>query len=87
MLLRISAFLVLLFSILFLPFWLSLVLAFGGMMYFKVFLEAPALFLLSDLLFGAPESRFSNFIFLSLSISVALILFAEFLKKKLKFYP
>ncbi len=83
---RISAFFVLLFSILFMPFWLSVILALLGIVYFSFFWEAVALLFLSDLLYGAGEARYFYIVFISLIISVLVLIALEFLKKKLKFY-
>jgi len=84
--LRILAFIALLFSILFMPFWLSIILAFGTMIYFSFFWEAVVLFFLSDLLYGAREDRFFHTVFISLIISVLILIVLEFLKRKSKFY-
>ncbi|MEK7572358.1 MAG: hypothetical protein AAB493_00680 [Patescibacteria group bacterium] len=86
MMLRIFASILLLFSILFLPFWVSVILALLGMLYFSLFYEAVVLFLLSDLLYGAPEARLFNIFFFSFILSIIFLLVIEFLKKKLKFY-
>ena len=86
MILRIFASILLLFSILFLPFWVSIILAILGMLYFSLFYEAVALFLLSDLLYGTPEVKLFNIFFFSFILSIILLLVIEFLKKKLKFY-
>jgi len=77
----------LLISILFWPFWLSVLLALGGMAYFKTYWEAAALLLLSDLLFGASEARFGYFVFVSLSLAVLCLMFIEALKKKMRLSP
>ena len=87
MALRISVFIALLFSVIFLPFWVSVILALGGMIYFPKYFEAPALFFLSDVLYGAPVARFSNMVFVSFFISLVILLIIEVLKKKLKYYP
>lgn len=84
MLLRILASLVLLLSILFMPFWLSVLLALGGMIYFSFFWESVVLFLLSDLLYGAGEARFSNIFFVSLIISFFALIIIELSKKKFR---
>jgi len=84
---RILASVLLLFSILFLPFWISVILALAGMLYFKIFLEVIFLFLLSDLLYGINETKFFNIFFISFTISVVVLIIIEILKKKLKFYP
>lgn len=86
MILRILAFFLLLFSILFMPFWVSFILAFLGMIYFNVFWEAIILFLLSDLLFGIKEEKFFNMIFISFIATTVLLIIIEIAKKKIKFY-
>ena len=86
MALRICLAIILLFSVLFLPFWVSLCLAIVGMVFFSVFIEAVALLLLSDLLFGARESRLFNVFFVSMIISVVLLVVIEFFKSKSSFY-
>ncbi|MDD5721337.1 MAG: hypothetical protein PHT16_02740 [Candidatus Pacebacteria bacterium] len=87
MLLRVLAFFLLLLSILFMPWWVSAILALGGMIYFNKFFEAAVLFLLSDLLFGAKEAKFNNMIFVSFIMTVIIFIIVEIMKKKLKFYP
>jgi ABC-type uncharacterized transport system permease subunit len=86
MILRILASITLLFSILFLPFYFSVILAILGMAYFPLFLEAIFLFLLSDLLYGARESRLWHMTFISLFISIFILIIIEFLKRKMKFH-
>ncbi|MDO8659995.1 MAG: hypothetical protein Q7K54_05365 [Candidatus Parcubacteria bacterium] len=85
MILRILAVTILLFSILFWPFWLSVILALMGMIYFSFFLEAPLLFLLSDLLYGIPEPRFFNLVFISFIYASICFIVIEFIKKKTRF--
>jgi hypothetical protein len=84
MALRILASLILLLSILFMPFWLSVILALAGMAYFSFFWEAIILFFLSELLYGVNEIRFSNIFFIYLIMPFATLLIIEFLKKKLR---
>lgn len=81
---RFSAFLLLLFSALFLPFWLFTLLAAVGMFFFPYFFEATALFLVSDLLFGVSEARFFGFAFVSFAFSVVFLLLLELIKKKIR---
>jgi len=84
---RIFASILLLLSILFLPFWVSVILALAGMMYFSLFFEAVFFFLLSDVLFGVPEAKFFGLTYVSLILGVIVLLITEILKRKLKFYP
>ncbi|OGI90814.1 hypothetical protein A3A95_00545 [Candidatus Nomurabacteria bacterium RIFCSPLOWO2_01_FULL_39_18] len=84
---RIFAFIILLFSVLFLPFWISIILAVVGIFYFSYFFEAVGLLALSDLLYGVKDPRFLNLVFFSGIISFIFLLAVELFKKKLKFYP
>lgn len=84
MILRISAVIVLLFSILYMPFWLSVILALAGMAYFDLFIEAVFLLLLSDLLYGVQEAKLFNFIFISSIISAVCLIVIELFKKQLR---
>ena len=86
MLLRIISAFIILLSILFFPFWVSLILALGAIIYFRVFWEAVVLFLVSDLLFSMKESRFLNITLISTIITVVLLIVIEYIKRKLKFY-
>ena len=86
MLIRILASVLLLFSILFMPFWVSVILALVGMFYFVIFGEAIILLLLSDLLYGVKENKFFGAIFVSSVIFGTVLIVIEIVKKKMKFY-
>ena len=86
MVLRILASIILLLSVLFMPFWLSAVLALAGIIYFPIYIEAAVLMLLSDVLFGAREAAFSGVVYVSFLTSVACLVIVELIKKKVKFY-
>lgn len=86
MVLRVLASVVLLLSVLYLPFWVSVILALGAMIYFPAFWEAAVIFLISDALYGAPTDRFFGFTFASFTFALALLGAAEILKRKLRFY-
>jgi hypothetical protein len=83
---RIFAFFALVFSLFFMPFWVSVILAIIGMFYFPIYFEAVLLFFLSDLLYGTKEAKFFEMIFVSFFLSLILLISIEILKKKLKFY-
>ena len=83
---RIAFSILLLFSIAFMPFWLSFILAFVGIAYFNFFIESIIIFFLMDLLYGIKEIKFYNNVFLSLLIIIFIFIIIEFMKKKLKFY-
>ena len=84
MLLRILASIILLFSILFLPFYISAILAIAGMIYFSFFWEAVLLLFFSDLLYGVKEGHLLHTTFIALITSIVFITIIEFLKRKLK---
>ncbi len=86
MITRISFAFLLLFSILFLPFYISAILAILGMFYFSMFVESVILLFISDLLYGVKEVKLFNIYFISFLLSLFFLLFIEGLKKKLKFY-
>jgi len=87
MALRILSSFILLFSIFFMPFWVSVILALGAMLYFDLFWEAIPIFLLSDLLYGVNEIRFYNVTYVSFLLSSVLLFVIEFIKKESIFYP
>ncbi len=76
----------LLISILFFPYWISVILALFGIIYFRFFWEVVVLFFISDLIFGIKEARFFNIILFSTILSFVILILAQFVKKKLKFY-
>lgn len=82
MVVRIAFSIILLLSILFLPFWVSLSLAIVGMVFFHFYFEAIAILFISDLFYGAPEARYFNLTFVSLILSTVLFLAIQFLKRR-----
>lgn len=86
MIIRILISIVLLFSILFMPFWVSALLALVGIIYFSKFFEAAVLFLLSDLLYGTKGETGFPVIFTSFIIAIILLTAKEAIKNKVKFY-
>jgi hypothetical protein len=64
------------------PFWVSIILALAGIVYFSVFWEAVILFLLSDLLYGAREVKFAGIIFVSFVVALIVLIAAEIFKKE-----
>ncbi len=83
---RIILNILLLLSVLFMPFWVSIIIGLAGVILFPFFIEGLFLFLLSDLLYGVEQDRFHGILFLSSIIILCIILLLEGLKKKLKFY-
>ncbi len=86
MAIRVLAFIILLISILFMPFWLSVILALAAMAYFSFFWESVLLFFLSDLLYGVKEIKFFNIYFVSFIVSFIILVVLELLKKKIRVY-
>ncbi len=82
---RILAFFVLLLSVLFMPFWVSAILALAGLFFFPFYVEAVILCLLSDVLFGTKESA-GHPLFLSFIICAIALIAVEIVKTQLKFY-
>lgn len=87
MVLRILSFFLLLFSVIFMPFWVSVLLGLGAMAYFPIYAEVVVISLLLDLLYGAPEPKFFGITFVSLIISTITLIGIELLKTRLKYYP
>ncbi|MES2416117.1 MAG: hypothetical protein V4504_00220 [Patescibacteria group bacterium] len=84
--LRIFCALILLFSNLFLPLWVSFILLILGVFYFDSFFEGFAVMFLVDLLYGVPVDRFFGFTLVSSFVALCIVILGFFLKKKLKFY-
>lgn len=82
--LRIIFFILLLFSVIWMPLWFSIILALIGIVRFSFFWEATFLFFLSDLLLGINKSEFHGVFIVSTVLSFLVIIIAEFLKKKVK---
>ncbi len=84
MILRVIASLLLLTSILFWPFWISVILGLAFMAYFSLYVEAVFLFLLSDLLFGAVEAKLFGVLGVSFFVSIIFFVLIEIIKTKLR---
>ncbi len=83
MILRILASLILSASLITMPFYFSLILAILFIFYFRFFLEALVLMLLSDLIFGVQMDKFWNIRLVSFLICLIIFIFLEILKKRL----
>lgn len=85
---KVLASILLLLSVLFAPFWVTVLLALAGMAYFSFFLEAVFLLLLSDLLFAVKvePSQDGGLTFTLVSFTGAVVCFIilELFKKKLR---
>ncbi len=88
MVLRILASILLLLSVFFAPFWVTVILALTSMAYFKFFIEAVFLLLLSDLLFGVKVgpslSGDSTFTPVSFLVTLVCFIVIQLLKDKLR---
>jgi len=76
----------LLISILFFPFFISLIIAVAGMFFIKYYWEVLVLFFIFDLIYGIQGNTIFSFYFGSLLLAICLLLIIEFFKKKLRFY-
>ena len=81
---RIVAVLILLFSVLYMPFWLSMILILGAIAYFSYFIEGVILFLIIDLLYGVIEVKLFNIPFILFIASSSILFLVELLKSKLR---
>jgi len=86
MALRVFTSILLVLSIFFMPFWLSVVLALAGMMYFRYYIEAVFVFLIGDLLYGAAEPKLYGVTFALSIMNLLLFICIEYIKPKLKYY-
>jgi len=77
---RVLAVIVLLFSALSFPVWITAILALSAMLYFPYFIEAVVIFLISDLLFAAPAHKLYSFLF-----ALLVFIVIEVAKRKLRF--
>jgi hypothetical protein len=87
MAIRILAIFILLLSVLFWPYYISLILGIIFLIYFRLFWEAPVLFLISDLLFGVSTPHLFGFTYLFFLIGILSLYAIENLKRELRFYP
>lgn len=78
--------LLLFLSVLFGPFWLSVILALVGFFLFPKFWEGVILLFLSDLLFGIKTPRFFGLPYVGILIGAVAFGMAEYLKKHIRFY-
>ncbi len=82
---RIACSFILFMVILFAPFWVSLILAVGAMVFFRNFWEAPLLFLLNDILYGIPLTRYNKYMLVSMSLVLVLFLIINLVKNSSRF--
>ena len=83
---RITFSVLILFSVLFLPFWVTAILTIVGIFLFSFYLESVFLLFLSDLLFGVKEEKLFGIFFFSFITSLIFLLLVEISKRKIKFY-
>lgn len=72
-------------SVIYMPWWVTAVLAVAGVFMFKRFYEIVAVGVLMDLLYGVPAPRFFNFWFVFTIGSLAVYLAAMKVKESLRF--
>ncbi|GMQ95484.1 MAG: hypothetical protein BMS9Abin13_600 [Patescibacteria group bacterium] len=84
MVLRIFLDLAIIFSILYLNWWIAALFAIGGILIFRNFYEAVALGLLIDILYGAPAAEFFGFRFVSTAIFAILFVGVSRLRENIR---
>jgi len=84
MFLRLTSVILLLVSVIFLPWWLWLVMAAGLMFLLPAFWEAIPILFVSDLIFGVPEGRFFGSVFATLIVGIVIYLLINLFKKYLR---
>ena len=82
LILRIVLDIILFLGVFIFPFWLMLILAFVGLLYFRNFYEFIAVFVVLDFLYAAPEKRFGGSVFVLTVVSTIVYFSVNFLKKK-----
>lgn len=83
---RIGATFLILFSVLFLPFIFTVLFALCAILYFKNYYEAILVLFLSDLIYGASETRYFHMYFVGAIVTTITLFTMEALKTRLKFY-
>lgn len=83
---RVGASFLILFSILYFPWYFSVIFALAGMLYFKNFYEGVALIFISDLLYGAGLDRYHHIYFISTIVALLFFFGLQILKTRLKYY-
>ena len=83
---RILAILALLFSVLFLPFIVSLVLGMVLALRFRYFVELPIVFLLADTIYAVPEARFLGVTLISFFLGAGIVGIIELLRTRIRFF-
>lgn len=86
MVVRVIFSLLLIFSVLFMPYWVAAALAFLGIIYFSMYWEAVLIMLFSDLLFGTPIYKLGGMTFVSFLGAFFVLIVTEVIKRRLKFY-
>ena len=67
------------------PFWLVVILALFGLIYFKNFYEFIAVFLLHDFLYAVPEPHMFGSVFTLTIASLIIFFLSNFIKRKVIF--
>lgn len=83
---RILAVLALLFSVLFLPFIVSLVLGAVLALRFRYFAELPIVLLFADIIYAVPEARFLGVTLISFFLGVGIVSIAEIVRTRIRFF-
>ncbi|MFC1720851.1 hypothetical protein ACFL0K_01210 [Patescibacteria group bacterium] len=81
---RIIADLILLLSVLFMPWWLTVILAFVLVFYFKSYYEFIIAGVLTDALYGVPQDWLFDLTLMYTSFSIVIFIFIQWLKTRLR---
>lgn len=79
---RIIVSVILLLSATYMPFWLTAIIALGGIVYFRYYIEAIIIMFLVDLLFGAEVKMFHGFHFAASISALIILLIAEYIRER-----
>ncbi len=77
---------ILAFSVLFLPFWCTVIIFLVCVGLIKGYYEAPFILLLGDVVYGIPLDIFNNMMIVMALAAIVVIIVAEFVKQKLIIY-
>ena len=83
---RVVSYIGLIFSIIFLPWWFTLFIAAIFLFYFNHYYELFIFGLFMDFLYAAPQAKYYGIVFISTALAIALIVAAELLKQRLRYY-
>ena len=81
---RITANIILLMSVLFAPWWITIILALALVFYFKLYYEFIIAAVITDMLYGVPEVLLFDWVFVYTAFSIILFILVQWLKTRLR---